>query len=626
MLGVLKQRWADTISRPDDARRRPAPTRRARSPDGSAARRLVAEINWATARGITPEEYASAARRVGRKPAARRRARRRPCSPTTRAQAAAWRHRLRRRARASLSTRCNTTTTSPTPSAGASATCSSTRRRTSTRSSTASSTSCAGATTCSSSATRRRRSTASTAPTRPCSSTSSDRFPGIEIIRLPMNHRCTPQIVEAGCHVLATSEQPAAIVRAGPTARGRVVDCPTRTPRQRPSPGSSPSAIPASCGTGEVAVLVRTNAQLVAIRASLAAAGIPVGGGSTAPDRRCEAVIRQVAAGIRVAAAGVGPRHPRRADRRGSTECELDVRAGPSRRRGARVPPRPAARRRRGFAPGSSTTNPFDHDDDRGVEVLTFHGSEGPGVAHGGPRRRRDQPRAAQVGDDRRPSGRGGAPAVRRRDPGDRRPDRHVVPPAAPGTHARRARSSPAFDRSNPSPLPRRLVVMRLVPASSPCSRGSTTGAITRPGRLDDPPDELCTDRDLSGDRRPTAPASADELDRTDRDRAVLTAGRDPGSRRVVSDADQSAQVDDDRGVIARDLPLRALRSIDAPLARSATGSVASIEVDAQAPTLVEVARAVVPPRVHAVAVVWRGTRRRGPTPRARASARAPAG
>ncbi len=36
-----------------------------------------------------------------------------------------------------------------------------------------------------------------------------NRFPGIEIIRLPMNHRCTPQIVQAGLHVLAVSEQPA---------------------------------------------------------------------------------------------------------------------------------------------------------------------------------------------------------------------------------------------------------------------------------------------------------------------------------------------------------------------------------------------------------------------------------
>src|SRR5262245_14680871 len=28
------------------------------------------------------------------------------------------------------------------------------------------------------------------------------RFPGIEIVRLPVNHRCTPQIVDAGVHVL----------------------------------------------------------------------------------------------------------------------------------------------------------------------------------------------------------------------------------------------------------------------------------------------------------------------------------------------------------------------------------------------------------------------------------------
>jgi DNA helicase II / ATP-dependent DNA helicase PcrA len=32
----------------------------------------------------------------------------------------------------------------------------------------------------------------------------ADRFPGIEIVRLRTNHRCTPQVVDAGVHVLTT--------------------------------------------------------------------------------------------------------------------------------------------------------------------------------------------------------------------------------------------------------------------------------------------------------------------------------------------------------------------------------------------------------------------------------------
>ena len=36
-----------------------------------------------------------------------------------------------------------------------------------------------------------------------------DRFPGVEVVRLPVNHRCTPQIVNAGVHVLSHAQLPA---------------------------------------------------------------------------------------------------------------------------------------------------------------------------------------------------------------------------------------------------------------------------------------------------------------------------------------------------------------------------------------------------------------------------------
>src|SRR4051794_4393461 len=42
------------------------------------------------------------------------------------------------------------------------------------------------------------------------------RFPGVEVVRLPANHRCTPQIVAAGVHVLAHSDQGAALHSARP--------------------------------------------------------------------------------------------------------------------------------------------------------------------------------------------------------------------------------------------------------------------------------------------------------------------------------------------------------------------------------------------------------------------------
>ena len=42
------------------------------------------------------------------------------------------------------------------------------------------------------------------------------RFPGIEVVRLPVNHRSTPQVVEAGVHVLTRSDQRADLQSARP--------------------------------------------------------------------------------------------------------------------------------------------------------------------------------------------------------------------------------------------------------------------------------------------------------------------------------------------------------------------------------------------------------------------------
>ena len=67
-----------------------------------------------------------------------------------------------------------------------------------------------------------------------------------------------------------------------------------------------------------------------------------------------------------------------------------------------------------------STTDPFDLRDDRGVELLTFHGAKGREWHTVFVTGRRDRPRADPVGDDRGPARRGGALAVCRPDPCDR--------------------------------------------------------------------------------------------------------------------------------------------------------------------------------------------------------------
>ena len=80
-------------------------------------------------------------------------------------------------------------------------------------------------TTCSWSATRRRRSTASPGPIPSLLVDVADRFPGIEVIRLPVNHRCTPQVVQIGRGDPAEAE-------AGTRRSSRLA--PTGRPRRSP--------------------------------------------------------------------------------------------------------------------------------------------------------------------------------------------------------------------------------------------------------------------------------------------------------------------------------------------------------------------------------------------------------
>ncbi len=58
----------------------------------------------------------------------------------------------------------------------------------------------------------------------------SDRFPGIEVVRLPVNHRCTPQIVQVGAQALRSDEHQSTIESARP-------DGDTVTAREAAGPG-----------------------------------------------------------------------------------------------------------------------------------------------------------------------------------------------------------------------------------------------------------------------------------------------------------------------------------------------------------------------------------------------------
>ena len=123
------------------------------------------------------------------------------------------------------------------------------------------------------------------------------RFPGIEIVRLPVNHRSTPQIVSAGVHVLTVTDQPSPLVsdRAdGPSVERIVGDDEADEARQiaRLLLRCDPNLV----RTGESAVLARTHAQLGPIADALENAGLPVRRNATAQGTPLQAAVRQAAA------------------------------------------------------------------------------------------------------------------------------------------------------------------------------------------------------------------------------------------------------------------------------------------------------------------------------------------
>jgi DNA helicase II / ATP-dependent DNA helicase PcrA len=103
------------------------------------------------------------------------------------------------------------------------------------------------------------------------------RFPGVEIVRLPVNHRCTPQIVRLGTHVLTNGGQPARIESArddGPPVR--VLAAEDETAEAEFIATRIALGDPNLIRGGNVAVLARTNAQLSVFEAALMQSGLSV--------------------------------------------------------------------------------------------------------------------------------------------------------------------------------------------------------------------------------------------------------------------------------------------------------------------------------------------------------------
>lgn len=210
------------------------------------------------------------------------------------------------------------------------------------------------------------------------------RFPGTEIIRLPINHRCTPQIVTAGVAVLAASSQPSPLVSNrgdGQIVRRLVGDDEADEARLVTQfiLGCDPNLV----RSGEIAVLARTNAQLSAFADALTGAGIAVRRNATATGTPLQMAVRQAAA------LGSASRL------RGWAHDILDAPPVPQSLRhpnDAAPGDQPEHRvatavlgflREHPLGDGATfrswvaTTNPFDDASTDGVDLLTFHAAKG---------------------------------------------------------------------------------------------------------------------------------------------------------------------------------------------------------------------------------------------------------
>ncbi len=244
-----------------------------------------------------------------------------------------------------------------------------------------------------------------------------ERFPGVEIIRLPLNHRCTPQIVAAGAHVLETSDHEAHIRSARDD--GRVV---TLTAYDDASNEADDVARrislcdPNLVRGGHVAVLARTNAQLSVLAHALEAHGLGVRRSASAAGSPLQHALREATslsspsalrawahdtlddiASLETAQARVAELEQRRHAARSAANRQSLRLVAPhasqineaasvlavvdAERRVAAVLLEFLREHPRGdgadFRSWTATTNPFDDRSIDGVELLTFHASKG---------------------------------------------------------------------------------------------------------------------------------------------------------------------------------------------------------------------------------------------------------
>ncbi len=210
-----------------------------------------------------------------------------------------------------------------------------------------------------------------------------DHFPGIEIVRLGANHRCTPQVVDFGHHVLCTAGQPTEITSTrfdGPAVTAQ------RAADERQEleliGGLLDALDPSLLRSSDVAVLARTNAQVKRLREALEARGVPVRRRVDAPGTPVAGVLDEISrfdspARLRAFAHDVldtpteASENPsvydaeRRQAERLVAEAVLDYLHEHPDGTGT------------GIRSWRNATDPFGTRDASGVELLTFHTAKG---------------------------------------------------------------------------------------------------------------------------------------------------------------------------------------------------------------------------------------------------------
>lgn len=195
------------------------------------------------------------------------------------------------------------------------------------------------------------------------------RFPGVEVVRLDTNYRCTPEIVAAGASVLPGD---------GDGLRSGRPEGATVTVQRWPDADREAEAVAEQVRRwGDrwrgIAVLARTNAQLPPIARALEARGIPVGGART--DLRsalADATAQRDASRLRAWSRDV--LHP--ADEDAVPHLRDEARATVAHAVAEFLDDDPTGDGR-AFGDWVRANRPFDVQPSNAVELLTFHAAKG---------------------------------------------------------------------------------------------------------------------------------------------------------------------------------------------------------------------------------------------------------